>query len=280
MQDQKYIDEELRKVFDMLEESFTATGVDFYLIGAQARNAWYSKGNIIAGSTKDADFAVLINNESDYDTVKKYLVSRYGFTESKQNAFVMLSPGGLPVDLLPFGAIEIDHVIVRHHNGLNNINVNGFNEVYKKGTEMMRMNTGHEFVVASLSSIVLLKLIAFDDRPEQRQKDALDIDGIFTHYFELQSDVIYKDHIVIFEDESLQQAEVSLNEISAIVIGREMKKIISNNEELTARINGILDRHILERENSLFVKGMLVNSEDTVENKLKLLENVRRGFND
>lgn len=48
-------------------------------------------------------------------------------------------------------------------------------EVYQSGTEEVEMETGHNFKIATLPSIVLLKLIAFDDRPEKRSKDARDI---------------------------------------------------------------------------------------------------------
>jgi len=47
--------EALRDVFDALEEAFTATGVDFYLIGAQAKDVWYEKGGKLSRQTNDVD---------------------------------------------------------------------------------------------------------------------------------------------------------------------------------------------------------------------------------
>jgi hypothetical protein len=35
---------ELKEVFDALEEAFAATGTDYYLIGALARDIWYARG--------------------------------------------------------------------------------------------------------------------------------------------------------------------------------------------------------------------------------------------
>jgi hypothetical protein len=35
---------ELKDVFDAMEEAFNATGTDYYIIGALAKDIWYSKG--------------------------------------------------------------------------------------------------------------------------------------------------------------------------------------------------------------------------------------------
>lgn len=48
-------------------------------------------------------------------------------------------------------------------------------EVCLSGTKKIETETGHEFKVGTLPSIVLLKLIAFEGRPEKRTKDARDI---------------------------------------------------------------------------------------------------------
>lgn len=36
---------ELKEVFDALEEAFDVNQIDFYIIGALARNIWYSRGS-------------------------------------------------------------------------------------------------------------------------------------------------------------------------------------------------------------------------------------------
>lgn len=96
----------------------------------------------------------------------------------------------MQIDILPFGEIGIDDWIKITGEGLTNIKVNGFMEVYQSGTEDVEMETGHHFKIATLSSIVLLKLIAFDDRPEIRFKDARYIANIISHFFDLHADLI------------------------------------------------------------------------------------------
>ena len=124
----------LKEIFDALEETFRATDIDYYLIGAQARDIWYAKGGKISRQTKDIDFAVLVGSLADYQSVREYLKSHNSFVETKGNSFVMLTPDGIQVDIFPFGEIEIDDAVEIAGEGLTSIKVNGFKEVYQSGT--------------------------------------------------------------------------------------------------------------------------------------------------
>ncbi|MDB5245616.1 MAG: hypothetical protein JWQ40_10 [Segetibacter sp.] len=260
---------DLKEVFDALEEAFKAIGIDYYLIGAIARDIWYSGSDQIFRQTKDVDFAVLVGSKLEYEAVKQYLKENKNFQDTKGNSFVMLAPEGIQIDILPFGAIEIDDRVDVEGGGLTSIKVNGFMEVYLSGTEKIETETGHQFKVATLPSIVLLKLIAFDDRPEKRTKDARDVANILAHFFDLQAELIYNEHNDIFGNE-----DQTLEEISAIVIGRELKKICSTNQSLLERLRQILQNHIALKENSVFIRNMVAETDGTVENKIRLLQKV------
>jgi len=266
---------ELKSAFNALEEAFSALDIDFYLIGALARDTWYAELNKRSRATKDVDFAVLIGSQKDYDAVKEYLAEHKNFIAIKNNSFVMKSPDGVEVDILPFGGIEIDQEVQLTGTGLTSIKVNGFLEVYQAGTEEVKLATGHTFKVATLPAIVLLKLIAYDDRPEMRFKDARDIVNIIDHYFDLQAELIYEHHSDIFEGE-----EMSENEIAALVIGREMQKIVAENEALFQRLSKIITAQIGLKENSAFIRNMVQESGGTVEEMTKLLERLLSGFNE
>lgn len=242
---------ELKQVFDALEEAFNILSIDFYLIGAIARDIWYAKGNAASTGTRDVDFAVFIANQEDYNLLKTYLVKQKNFVESKNNAFVFISPEGLVVDILPFGEIEIDDSKHITGEGLTSIRLNGFKEVFESGTERLELETGHAFEVATLPSIVLLKLISYDDRPEQRLKDPGDIASIIQNYFDLQSDNIYENHTDLFDN-----ADFTLQKAGARIIGREIKTIIESNTVLKRRITDILINHINQADESVFIRNM------------------------
>lgn len=93
-------------------------------------------------------------------------------------------------------------------------------EVYISGTEQVELETGNNFKVATLPGIALLKFIAYDDRPENRQKDAADIANLIKHFFLLNEELVFEYHNDLFELE-----ERSLVSIGAIVLGREMARL-------------------------------------------------------
>jgi predicted nucleotidyltransferase len=132
----------------------------------------------------------MISNKDDYEAVRSHLIAHNDFRATKGNSFIMISPAGVEIDILPFGEIEIDDDIKLSETGLTSIKINGFMEVYQAGTEAVLLKTGHNFKVATLPAIVMLKLIAYDDRPEIRFKDARDIINILIHYFDLQAEMI------------------------------------------------------------------------------------------
>lgn len=253
---------ELKEVFDILELAFKQLDVDFYLIGALARDVWYSRGEITSNvrKTKDVDFAIMIGSESQYKSLRKYLILNHNYQDTKENAFVLITPSMIQVDILPFGGIEIDDRVVIDGMGMTSINVNGFSEVFIDGTEEVELSTGHIFKVATLASIILLKLISFDDRPEVRLKDARDIGNLLYHFFELENDLMYNQkHADIFQDQEALE-KMSIQEIASEIAGRTIREIIITNPPLLNRIILILNKHLKEAESSLFVKNM---SEET-----------------
>ena len=262
----------LRDILNTLEEAFHALGVDFYLIGAFAKDHWYSSKGLRTRQTKDVDFAVLVQSAAVYQALRAYLKGKQ-FIDTKENAFVMISPDGVQVDILPFGEIEIDGHVTFEGEGMTSISVNGFREVYEAGTESIDMQTKYSFKAATLPAIVLLKLIAYDDRPEQRLKDAGDIAGILMNYFELQSDLIYDHHHDLFEKE-----ERELTEIAAIVVGREIKKICADNSQLHNRIQRIVSDEIDKIDKSAFLRAMMRETGKTLEEMNDLLMNMLEGI--
>lgn len=268
----------LKEVFSALEETFEKLNIDYYLIGAIARDIWYTRGNKNFRITKDIDFAALVGSLEEYQTVKDYLKDHKGFQDSKGNSFVMTTSSGIQVDILPFGEIEIDDTITLEGTGLTSIKVNGFMEVFNGGTEAVTMESGHVFQVAKLASIILLKLIAFDDRPEHRLKDARDIANILLHYFELEQDQVYgEENQDIFTSESSALEELSLPEIGSLVAGRSINKMIEQNAILHQRIIRILEQHISQKEDSIFVRNMSQEVALPVNEIIKWLQKLSQG---
>jgi len=89
-----------------------------------------------------------------------------------------------------------------------------------------------------MEGIVLLKLIAHNDRP-QRTKDITDIEHIIKSYFELYDDDIYMKHFEILELYDTNDTDY-IQLVCARLIGRKIKIMLSDSPELTKRVTTIL----------------------------------------
>jgi len=259
-----------------LERGFKKFHVDFYLVGAVARDVWMTAINEIPSGriTRDIDFAVFIEDKGTYEKLKRYLVEIEHFQPSKENAFVLLWQGRMQVDLLPFGNIEDENAKVSFEGtGGTSLNMPGFMEIYESGLPELELEGEHRFKFCTLPGIVILKLIAWEDRPEIRRDDLKDILTILTHFFEMYTDQIYEHHSDLFGDN-----DFGLNLIAARVMGREMKKIAIKNEKLYGRLSSLLGKNTMDVNTSEMGKIMANLSNTTVEQSLKPLLEIQLGF--
>ena len=267
---------EIKEMLSALQRGLQKFGIDFYLVGAVARDVWMSGINKIAPrrTTGDIDFAVLINDKGIYEALKNYLVSTEEFHPYKGNAFVLIWKGILEVDLLPFGAIEDeDGRVTTNGIGLTNISLQGFSEVYEEGLPILDLEGEHQFKFCTLPGIVLLKMIAWDDRPEIRRDDIKDISDILNNFFNMYDNEIWENHSDLFVDE-----KDDLKHIAARVMGREMSKIANRNEKLFKRIEGILNANTIDKTKSKMAIIMIEYFQNTIEENVSLLKKIKEGL--
>ena len=263
------------ELFASLEKAFEALGIDFYIVGAVARDTWFAYKGVRTTGTKDVDFAVYIPEKENFLSLKAYLEEKEGFRSSKNNQYVMFSPKGQEVDLLPFGEIEVEGRVMIPGSGLNMIAVNGFREIYEAALVDVEFEGKHTFKVCTLPGIVILKLIAYDDRPTERQKDILDVGKILKHYFDIESDNIYENHHDLFDDDS------ELHVISARVLGRQMQSILNRSGDLKKRVISIIESAIANKDDHQIVALLIPAGEEvTAENIAATLSALVNGINE
>ncbi len=265
-----------------LERGFARFKVDYYLVGAISRNVWLSGIHKIMPkrATGDIDFAVFINNEGRYEELMNYLIETKDFQPSKENAFVLIWKDGTQIDLLPFGAIEDENrKVTIQGTGYTSVHVDGFIEVYKQGLPEIQIEENNPFKFATLPGIVLLKLIAWDDRPEVRADDIKDISEILDHFFEINQELIWENHADLFIDElETNDGREGLLYIAARVLGKELKKIAIQTPELHQRLIGIISRNTINAESSIMGRIMAHYFEITVEQARLIIEEIEIGL--
>lgn len=264
---------ELKPVLDAVAQALDALEINYYMIGALARQIWYEKAKKSFRTTKDVDYGILVGSIQEFEAVKTYLVEQKGYTPGKENPFVLISPEGFQVDLLPFGEIEQAGQVVIERTGMSTIQAHGMKEVYENATEQVTLEIGNTFKAATLPGIVLLKLIAYDDRPERRQKDAQDIGNILNNFFELYENLIFENHSDLFGNEQQE-----LLNISSMALGREISAIAASNNDLHQRLARILAGHIQAGETSVFARLLAKEMNKDTESIISYLKDLAWGM--
>ncbi|AFM03561.1 hypothetical protein Fleli_1123 [Bernardetia litoralis DSM 6794] len=259
----------LREVINDLREVCEKLEIDFFGIGALARNVWYLDNEKEARGTRDVDFAVYVKDEESYQNLKQELIKNYKYVQSTSSSYCLVSPHNAELDLLPFGEIENDDRVQIEGKGLTILNLDGFLETYQLGISEFEIEN-EKLKVCSLPAIILLKLISFDDRPEVRIKDAKDINSILCHYPTMETDLIWENYNFLYDNEK------SHHQVGTETLGYELTKISIKNDKLTKRIVNILDKAISKQ--SRLAINMIENSmKETEQEKITLLTYLKEG---
>jgi predicted nucleotidyltransferase len=158
--------------------------------------------------------------------------------------------------------------------GYTTMHVEGFREVYEHQLPEIKLDDVHLFKFCTLPGIVLLKLIAWDDRPEFRRNDIKDISDILNHFFEMYQDVIWEDHNDLFAEDKTYE----LLSVAARVMGRELKKIAVRNNQLETRILNILINNTSDISSSRIGLIMREYFENALEECFVLVKELKHGF--
>ena len=262
---------QFKEIFLALERGFNKFGIDFYLVGATARDVWMKGIHDLPPkrATSDIDFGIMIKDSFVFDDLKSYLIEEEGFIPSKNNEFVLIWKDKSQVDLIPFGDLESEGIVTVKGNGFTSMNVEGFKEVYEQASEEI-ITEDQRFKVCTLPGIVILKLIAWDDRPEVRRDDIDDIAEIIINYFHLNDEVIFEQHSDLFTD------DIELDEIASQFLGREIGKIVSGNPKLVERIKGILENGL--NDNNNLAELFASESDQTIEYSKSLISHIKKGI--
>ncbi len=222
-----------------MESVFKNFGIDYYLVGAIARdiNLSADENAIAVRKTEDIDLAITVNDEGQFNELKKALEATGNFTSHPTESIKLYYKEGIEVDLLPFGEIEDPNRKVNLKDPKFILNMPGFKEIYPFVKDIT-VDGNFAVKVCSMEGIILLKLISNNDRP-QRTKDISDIEHIIKVYFDLYTGDIYEEHFDVMDLYATNQGDY-LQLVCSRVIGRKIKELLKDSKELNQRIEQIL----------------------------------------
>ena len=177
------------------------------------------------------------------------------------------------MDLLPFGEIKDKNAgVTIEDSGLTSLNMPGFKEIYDDGLPVVELEEIHKFKFCTLPGIVILKLVAWQDRPEIRRDDIKDVSNILKHFFDMYAEEIFENHNDLFGDNAFE-----LHLIAARVMGIKINKIAKRNETLHNRLKDLLEVSTNNKDTEI-AKIMLKFYENTIEDNLIIREQIKIGY--
>lgn len=239
------------KVFKILDTVFRKRGVNYYLIGANARDvAFYRVGEKPKRATADIDFAVMVPDHEQFDAVKEEL-KKNGFEKSQGNMPYSLfhAESKTTIDLLPFGGIEEERM-VRFVEGNLEISAVGMTQVSKE-VETFDHPYGIALPVSPAHGLVILKLIAWSEKPGDRVKDLGDTANILRIAWALYEPEMFREnaeHSDLFE---MKNFDTRL--VGARIMGRKMKRILVLDAALELKINDLLNQELQDSSSPLAI---------------------------
>lgn len=235
-----------KEVFEIIDKIMQQHKVPYYLIGVSAIALQLLKKDLKPGrGTKDIDFAIMISSTKEYQKITDDLELQ-GFKKVQAPWTFYNKAFNAVVDVLPFGEIEQEFTLNFNKRTID-LHVLGLKEVLADSREIY---IDEKIVqIPPLPGMVILKLIAWSDRPEDRDQDPGDILRIIQHYFDFNYDEILEKHNDIFPETQMDELK-----ISARVLGREARKYLNSSKKLESRVLKILHDHTTSPKTSDFLK--------------------------
>lgn len=261
-----------KEVFDIIDKVLVTEDIPYYLVGVSAiALELLKKGLKPSRGTKDIDFALMVSSMAEYHKVIDLLVKK-GFNKVKLPWTIYHPEYNVAVDLLPFGHIE-ENDTVSFNERYSDLHVLGFQEVLENANEVSVENKIAK--VPPLPGMIILKLVAWSDRPEDRDNDLSDILKIIEAYFEHEWDDIVDNYYDLLD--KLDKINGQLK-ISARVLGRKAREYLLKSETLSNRIFSLLEDHLSDTESSAIARQWAVAMGIDVEQALAILKEFEIGL--
>jgi predicted nucleotidyltransferase len=231
----------------------------------------------VSRATSDIDLAVQVATWDEFQSLKNALIATGQFESSKDVQRLYNPNLKLPIDIIPFGAIAPDGKTISWiPDDSVKMSIIGFGDAYKAlQTVRLRENPVVEIPVATPAALVILKLIAWQECPEKRRKDAIDLVLLLRHY-------LVAGHTERLEEQHsdlLEEDDFDFERTGARLLGRDIASIVSAPTKQV--LHEILSAETGEQPIYRLVEAM-TNRQDGqhFENNLTLLNALYLGFNE
>ncbi len=259
-----------KESFNCIDEVMQELHIPYYLIGVSAIALELLKDGIKPGrGTKDIDFAVMISSISEYENIGTALATR-GFKRIATPWTFYSDVFKVAIDVLPFGEIE-ENYVVNFNDRYTDLHVLGFREVMEEAVQVQIEEKIAN--IPPLPGMVILKLIAWSDRPEERENDLSDILKIIQHYYNLKWDEIVEQHADTLDNEPFDHLL-----IAAEILGRNSRLYLQKSEAISSRILKVLETNLQLATKSAIAKEWARKLDKNIEYTFAILTAFQKGI--
>ncbi len=262
-----------REVFELIDDVLENRGIPYYLIGATAIGIEILKKGIKPWkATKDIDFAIMLSSLEVYDEVIEDL-QKVGFKKQEDPWRFSHNEYEITVDLLPYGEIEEKNT-VNFVERKTELHVLGYKEILPDSRQYEI--EGRTVQAPPLPGMVILKLVAWSDRPEKRGNDLYDVIKIIDHYNDIEYEANMMEHFDLIPEED----EFDERMFSARILGRKAKTYLDESKDLETRIFEVLEANTVKAEESGIAKAWAIEKGWDLEYCVALLEEFKAGLSE
>lgn len=251
----------LKDLLKELNNFFGSINLDFFVIGATARDIILSNLHDLVPDRKtaDLDIAIAITDWNQFQSIEENLPKKEGFTKSKEQKQRFIYKKSYVIDIVPFGDVaEDDGNIYWPPDETIAMSVWGFPEM-ADSTISVEIDGEFFIEIASLPGLFILKLVAWKDRHLSGSKDAYDMALLLTNYLDINTERAVEEHYDLYETDEFDRAIAG-----AQLMARDVKLLIRENEKTLEYLREILTKEIELAEESQLV-NQLVESDASLQ---------------
>lgn len=198
---------DIRAILGALHTVAAKLGFSYFLVGAAARDVLMTNvfGLDVQRATHDVDFAVALEDWSSFETLKSELLGTGDFAAADGREHLLrYKPhefqNAYPLDLIPFGGVEHRSHEISWPPDMNVVmNVTGYREALHSALQV-DVGSGLVVPVISVPALAAIKLLAWNERGLEDNKDAQDMFFLLSRYADAgNADRLYGEAFPVLE---------------------------------------------------------------------------------
>jgi len=209
---------EILDVLQKIVETTTELRIPFLLIGAMARDMLLEHVHDMSKErrTMDVDIGVMVGSWAEFSEFSAAMTAR-GFERHLTVAHRFRSDKGIVIDVVPFGGLaDANGYIYWPPDDNPMMRVTGFDDVLRHCLRV-ELGSGQVVNIVSLPGLVMLKLLAWNDRRYDSAKDAQDLALLLRLYGDFA-----KDRLFDSETELMERHGFDIEMAGAALLGQDI----------------------------------------------------------